>query len=403
MVSMFHLTLANMRYKPFNAAFHILLLAFGVATIMAISHLNAQLDRQFQKDLKGIDLVVGGKGSPLQIILASVFHLDIPTGNIPVAAADKLRGHPLIKQAIPMALGDNYNGFRIVGTTPDYVAHYNGELAVGVLFSKPMDVVMGAEVARISQVQVGEKIVGAHGLSNSGDLHTDSPYNVVGIFKPSGTVLDRLVLTPMESVWNVHAHPDPDEPDEVAYQLEHPEKEITALLMSYKSPMAAVTLPRLINTQSSMQAASPAYEVARLNRLMTGGSDVLRVVGIVMVVFAGLGVFVTLFNAVHERHYDMILLRTLGASRAQILRLMIGEAVMIGVLGAGLGWLLAIGFMGGVSKWLGMTKHLVLDTVMFDPMDMVICSGAIVIALVAGLIPAILAYRLNIVEVLQRP
>ena len=152
---------------------------------------------------------------------------------------------------------------------------------------------------------------------NSDDLHTDFPYTIVGILQPTGTVLDRLVLTPVESVWHVHEHPDPDDPEEVAYKNEHPEKEITSLLVTYKTPMAAVTLPRLVNKTSSMQAASPAFEKARLIKILGVGSEGIQLFATVLIIIAAIGFFVTLFNAVNDRRYDIALMRSLGATRAR--------------------------------------------------------------------------------------
>src|SRR5262249_31618666 len=151
--------------------------------------------------------------------------LDIPTGNIPLSEADKLAKHPLVKEAIPIALGDNYNGFRIVGTNADYIGHYRAEMAQGAAFMQPMEAVLGSEVAEKYHLKLGDKIVGAHGLVNSEDLHSDFPYTVTGILAPAGSVIDRLVLTPVESVWHMHEHPDPDDAQEVAYKKIHPEKE----------------------------------------------------------------------------------------------------------------------------------------------------------------------------------
>ena len=212
----------------------------------------------------------------MQLILSSVFHLDIPTGNIPLEEAVRIENHPLVRSAIPVDLGDNYNGFRIVGTNTDYIKHYGAELSTGSLFTEPMQAVIGSDVAERYQHKLGDKIVGAHGLINSDDVHTDFPYTIVGILKPTHTVLDRLVLTPVESVWHVHEHPDEDDPEEVAYKKEHPGKELTALLISYKSPIAAATMPREVNKSSSMQSASPAFEVARLVNFMGMGSEMLR-------------------------------------------------------------------------------------------------------------------------------
>ena len=409
-MSPFHLTLANIKYKPLTTLFHVLLMALGIATILTLIHLNDQIDRQFQKDLKGIDLVVSGKGSPLQIILSSVFHLDIPTGNISANEAGKLRENPLVKRAIPLALGDNYNGFRIVGTTPDYIAHYEGDFADGKIFSQEMEVVVGAKAASQYHVKVGDKIFGAHGLVSSDDLHTDFPYTVTGILKPNGTVLDRLVLTPLETVWHVHEHAEEEgnegkneeEHEEIGHEDEHHENEITALLISYKSPLAAATLPRLINESSAMQAASPAFEMARLNYLMNSGSDLIHAFGILMVGFAAFGVFITLYNAVDERRYDIALLRVMGGTRVQILKLMLTETLLLGGAGVITGYLITQIFVRLAAYWIETTKHMALEPSGFGGTDLAAGAIMIILALLAGLIPSLRAGRLNIAETLLR-
>lgn len=395
-------TLANIRFKPLNAIFNVLLLALGIAMILTLGQLNQSLSNRFAQDLHGIDLVVSGKGSPLQIILATVFHLDSPTGNIPLHEAQNLSKNPLIKEAIPMALGDNYNGYRIVGTNQAYIQHYDGQLAAGKFYNQPMQAVIGADVARKYQLKVGDNIIGAHGLVNSDDLHTDFPYTVTGILAANGSVLDRLVLTPVESVWHVHEHPDPDDPEEVAYKNAHPENELTALLISYKTPYAAATLPRLISQSSSMQAASPAVEVARLTKLMSTGTDLLNAFGILLLGFAGFGFFVTLYNAINDRQYDIALLRAMGASRTKVFGFVLTEALTLGIAGIALGFVLAQLFMTLARQWVMHSKHIALVPASFGNGEIHIVLIALVISLLAGLLPAIRAYRLNITQTLAR-
>lgn len=402
-LSLSRLTSANIKFKPLSAIFNVLLLAMGIAVILTLIHLSDQLDKRFAKDLQGIDLVVSGKGSPLQIILSNVFHIDIPTGNIPVAEADQLKANPLVKSAIPLALGDNYNGYRIVGTNADYIAHYHGELVQGRAYGAAMEVVLGSEVGEKHHLKLGDKIVGAHGLVNSDDLHTDFPYTIVGILKPTGSVLDRLVLTPIESVWHVHEHPDEDDPEEVAYKQEHPWNEITALLVSYKSPLAAAQLPRLVNKSSSMQAASPAFEVARLNKLMGTGGDILSAFGVLLIGFSAFGLFITLYNAVNERKYDIALMRSLGATRGRIFGFIMAEVLVLGLIGSVIGVALTQVFLRGTAAWIHATKHIVLEpAAIFGTPEACVIIAALAISILAGLIPAVKAYRMNIVKTLRQ-
>src|SRR5690242_9624619 len=186
---------------------------------------TAQIEERMTRDARGIDLVVGAKGSPMQLVLSAVFHLDVPTGNIPLTEATKLAANRAVKKAIPLALGDSYRGFRIVGSSHDYPAHYGARIADGGLWAAPMEAVLGAEVAARSGLKIGATFTGAHGLGEGGDEHEKEAYKVVGILAPGGTVLDRLVLTSIESVWEVHEHGG----------QAPAQREITALLVQYAS------------------------------------------------------------------------------------------------------------------------------------------------------------------------
>lgn len=396
------LSLSNLKFRLSSSLFNMLILALGIATIVTLLHVSEQIDQRFERDLQGIDLVVGAKGSPIQLILSSVFHLDIPNGNIPLAEAERFKANPLVKSAIPVALGDNYNGFRIVGTTTEYIDHYAGKLAQGRLYNAQMEAVLGSEVAKKNMLEPGDTIVGAHGLVNSDDLHTDFPYTIVGILQPTGTVLDRLVLTPVESVWHVHEHPDPDDPEEVAYKKAHPEKEITSLLITYKSPMAAVTLPREINKTSSMEAASPAFEMARLIKLLGVGSDTIELFAAVLMAIAATGFFVTLFNAVNDRRYDIALMRSLGATRGRIFAFVLAEGLTLGFFGTVLGIALGHGFAYGAQCWIEQTRHMQLNSIGFHHYEGYIVLVALALSMIAALIPAQLAYKVNVAKVLSR-
>jgi putative ABC transport system permease protein len=403
------LAVLNLRFRLLSNIFNIAVLGLGIAMIVTLLHVNEQLQQRFTRDLKGIDMVVGAKGSPMQLILSSVFHLDVPTGNIALADADTIKRHPLIKSAIPLALGDNYQGFRIVGTTADYITHYRAEIAQGKIFSASMQAVAGSQVAQQQKLNVGDKVIGAHGLTSGDDSHDEMPYEIVGILKPTGGVVDRLMLTPVESVWNVHGEEaESHESDDHKHdhkkekKAEQKPREITALLVSYASPAAAVTLPRLVNSESAMQAASPAFELARLLKLTGAGSDAVRGFGALLVVIAALGFFVTLFNAVNERSYDIVLMRCLGATRWKVFLLVLWEGLLLGVSGIILGLLLARVLMHLAASWLEQSKHIVLEAALFHPYEMYIALFALVISALAAIIPAMLAYRVNVADVLAR-
>lgn len=333
----FKLARLSWRYlwsRPLAAVLNLLVLTLGLAAITLVLLVATQLDKAFERDLSGIDLVVGAKGSPLQLILAGVFHIDVPTGNIPLQEVQTLQKNPLVAQVIPLSLGDSYQGFRIVGTTPDYVVHYEATLAEGALWQQPMDAVLGATVARgivksshAGAPLVGATFIGSHGLGGGGHAHGNHPYRVSGVLAPCGCVLDRLILTSTESVWMVHETATATDAEDLEILKE--EREVTVALVRYRTPMAAITLPRQINADTAMQAAAPAIEVTRLLRLLGVGADVLRAFGGVLLAVAALSVFIALWNAVRERRADLAMLRMLGAPPGRVAGLVLwGKSVV---------------------------------------------------------------------------
>ena len=385
--------------RPLSAALNLLLLALGLASITFVWITSEQMDRAFDRDLAGIDVVVGAKGSPMQLILAGVFHIDVPPGNIPLAAVQEMQKDPRVAQLIPISLGDTFRGFRIVGTTPAYAAHYGAELAQGALWTRPMQTLVGAQVAKNTGLAVGNTFYGSHGLGGGGHIHGDFPYTVTGVLAPCGCVLDRLVLTATESVWKVHekATALDDEDQKILEQ----EREITLALITYKSPLAAVTFPRFINTTTEMQAAAPAVEITRLLRMVGVGTDVLRGFGAVLLLTAGLSVFIALWNAVRERRADLAMLRMLGASPFKVAGLVLCEALLLAAMAT------ALGLLGGhllaqlVGSWLQAERSLPLTGWIWLPTEWWVLLLGGVVATLAAALPAWEAYRLDVTTLLN--
>jgi putative ABC transport system permease protein len=402
-VNLARLSLAYLGAKPLNTALNLVLLALGVGTIAFVLLATHQVEERMGRDARGIDLVAGAKGSPMQLILSAVFHLDAPTGNIPLAAAKQLAQNRAVKKAIPLALGDSFRGLRIVGTTHDYVAHYGGEPAAGRLWGEPMEAVLGAEAARTTGLAVGGEFIGSHGIAEGGEEHGERPYKVVGVLKPTGTVLDRLVLSSVESVWFVHVHPGKHEdPKEVLAALREDEQEITALLIQYASPIAAATLPRFVNSTSTLQAASPAYESARLFRMIGVGVEVLRAFALVLLAAAGLSIFIALYNAMEERRYDLAIMRMLGASPGKLMRLVLLEAVALALVGAALGLVLGHLAAEAVGAMLAAEQQGRITGATWLGSELWLVALAAGVGLVAGLVPAWRAYRTDIAHTLAQ-
>ena len=426
------LALAYLASRPLATLLHVLMLALGVATLAFLLLFTSQAEERLARDAKPVDLVVGAKGSPLQLILSTVFHVDVPNGNIGLEESKAISRHPMVASSTPVALGDSYRGHRIVGTDGSFLALYDAKVAAGRLFKDEMEVVVGSEVARRHALAPGAKIIGSHGLAQSGPGHDEDPFEVVGVLAPTGTVVDRLVLTPVESVWHVHEHhgagkqsapaplasattppaKTPDRHDHDGKPAKAPPDaamptgpppamlppsqggrlEITALLVKYRTPLAAAMLPRLVNSSTSMQAASPAYESARLLDLVGVGVQTLQWFAAIMMASAALSVFVALTSALQERRYDLALLRTLGARPLGLASLTLAEGVTLLVAGVILGLALGHGAAHALGLWLAQSGSWPVSGLAWAPGETILVAAVFAGGIATCLVPAVQVY-----------
>jgi putative ABC transport system permease protein len=395
------LSASYLRARPLQTVLSLTLLALGVATIVLLLLVVGQLEERMHRDAAGIDLVVGAKGSPMQLMLSGIYHLDAPTGNIPLATVGLLSKNRMVKRAIPLALGDSWKGHRIVGASREYPEHYGAKLRSGRFHDKPMEAVLGTEVAARTGVGVGAKFTGAHGVGGEGQEHADAPYTVVGILEKSHSVIDRLVLTSIESVWQVHEeHQGPE--DEADRKALEEAREVTVLLIQYASPLAAATLPRQINAKSELQAASPAYETARLFSIIGVGVEALRAFALVLILAAGLSVFIALYTALEERRYDLAVMRTLGASPGKLFGLLMCEGVGLALLGTLIGLALGHALTSVLGAWLESQKQYPVTGLEWRTEELALLAVVLGVGLVAALLPAWRAYRTDVSRTLAR-
>lgn len=387
--------------RPAASLLSALLLALGWTAVSFVLLISEQLDERVQKDLAGIDLVVGAKGSPMQILLAGLFHVDVPTGNIPLATLKTLREHPLVAEAIPLSMGDSLKGWRIVGSEPAYQQRYGAKLAQGRAVEKTMEAVLGHEVARATGLKPGDSFVGSHGMGGAGDEHGNHPFIVVGVLARSGTVLDRLVLTDLASVWHVHeAMHEVDEEDRAVLEAE---REVTMLLLRYRSPLAAAMLPRWVNAQEGLQSASPALESARLLRMLGAGRELLQGFGGLLLLSSLLSLFITQMQMVRERQGDLALLRLMGAPPWRLALLVGLQALGLVSLALLLGQAAAHGAQALLANWLAGQQSLNLEPGFFSQRELWLWPLAWLLALMAAMGPAWRALRTEVTPLLQAP
>ena len=415
--------LHSLKFRQLNSFLSVLLTAFSVSLALLITLFGNHIEERINADGEKIDIVVGAKGSPLQLILSSIYHIDIPTGNIPLDVINRLSKDSQIKKAIPLALGDNWKGYRIVGTTTDYIKHYNAQLNYGRYWNKNFEVVVGSSV----DLKINDEFIGVHGLFEEGSSHKDEKYKVIGILKPSGTVLDRLILTSVNSVLSIHGlheinntvnqnisdHKHESDHDEHKHESDHDHDksevqnvelgnaEITALLITTKSPIANINLPRKINRESNLQAANPALEINRLSAIFGIGSKSFATFSLILIIISGLSIFSGLASNLDNRMGDLAILRAIGYTKIRIFKIIILEGMLIVICG------LLLGIFLGLLGFLTLSKT-------FTPL---VLSGAkigltsefffiIMIVLFAGFIaaifPAYFGSKISVVKQLSR-
>ena len=456
-MNLLQLSLANLLLSPLSTAVNILLLSLGTGSIAILLIATHLLSAALIRDAADIDLVVGAKGSPLQLVLSGLYHADIPTGNIRLSEARTWMEHPMVESAIPLSLGDSHKGFRIVGTNEDYVDIYDGQLAEGKLPSNPLEIAIGSSVSKATGFSLGATFAGQHGLDGAGHAHDEDSYTVVGIFEASDTVLDRLLITTLESVWlvhgesrpnsetydttqtnrphdheDVHAHADADAEASEAMLDDHDEgghvehqhedqhqhedessseydgdqekqatvhaeaQEITVLLVKYATPIAAITLPRKINDESALQAASPAYEITRLLQVIGIGIGWLQAFAAILVASAVLSIFAALYASLKARRNDLAVLRCLGATRSELFMLLLFEGVILTTAGIVFGLIAAHGGIELAAIALGDAQNFPFTGFVWAPTEFVLVGGLLAAGVLSSLIPSWQAYSTDV-------
>ena len=387
--------------------------------------LNSLIKTQMDNNLKGIDMVVGAKGSPLQLILSAVYHIDSPTGNISVEDAEKIKNNRMVGSSIDLLYGDNYKGYRIVGTEQKFLDLYNAKIKEGKKWDEPFEVVVGSKIYSKFNIKIDDELVSSHGLRETGELHTDRLFKVVGLLEPSNSVIDQLIVTSPQSIWDLHddhdhggedheeehdhEHDEEDDHDhdeehdhehDEEHDHEHDDKEITAMLIKFKSPMNIIQFPRQINEDTNLQAAVPSYEISRLFKLFGFGIETLTYLAYLIIIVSAFSLFINLFNSMRERKYEMALIRTLGSSRRQLSMMIIFESLILTTVGFFIGLLVSrLGVMF-VSSLMEESLNYNLKSFGILNEELWLLGLSIFIGLISSIIPALQVYNLNISETL---
>ncbi len=424
----------NLKSDPLRLTLNLLLFSLGIGLSLYLLLINSQVRKAFEKNMAGIDMVIGAKGSDLQMIFCSMYHIDNPTGNISIdeCKAFLKEQHPLIDLSVPLALGDSHKGYRIVGTDQSVLKLYPAELHEGKLWAGSGTVTLGSNVADILGLSLGQTFNSTHGFEDADGLEHDHEMVVTGILKPSGSVLDNLILTSIYTVWdnhdtgnhnhqdhshehhdhedNDHEHHGHDHHDEHqhieldrGHLITHTDKEITNILIKFKNRknFQALNLPNNIRKHTNMQAANPPYILNQFYDRMGIGFNLLYWVAILICIVSSISIFISLYNALRARKYQLAILRVEGASPNYLFSQILLEGIMLSIIGYCIGVILAlIGYT--------VTRGMVLERFQYvwenfpqHPGYFMLAGIALMIGVIASVIPAIRAFRIQIHETLS--
>lgn len=397
-------------------------IAVSVALLLAVERLRSETRRSFASTISGTDLIVGARTSPVQLLLYSVFRIGDASSNIRYASYEELAALPQVKWAIPISLGDSHQGYRVLGTTPAYFEHFRYgrqqplTFAAGARFDGLQEVVLGAEVARRLGYGLGDSVVVAHGGGRHDIMkHDDAPFRVVGILAPTGTPVDRTLHVSLESIEAIHADwqsgvriPRRAVPaaDDHTHDHDHdahppkPPQTLSAVFLGLNNRAAAFGLQRQINEYAGepLLAILPAMTLSQLWSLTGVAESALLLVAACVVVAGLLGMLSALVTTLNERRREMAILRALGARPWQVGALLLLESATLALAGTLFGALAVTVLLAALAPWLASSYGLFLQPLAFSAREAGLLGGVLAGGLVAGMVPALLAYRRSLAD-----
>ena len=384
-------------------------LALACGLVIGVFSIQEQSYQAFTTGAPGFDAVLGARGSQLQLVMNSVLHLDTSPGNIPYTAYTEMRDDPRVKLAVPYAVGDNFKGYRVVGTTPELITECELSDGVGyeimqggrVFDDLKMEAVVGSQVARKTGLRVGSHLHFEHGVEEEMGHDHDDEYIVVGILEPTNTPADKVIWVPLEGMYRLDGHvlrgggqvytpkPDEDIPDEV--------KEVSAVMLAFKSPQAGFQFSQQINGGKEMTLAWPiARAMAQLFDKIGWAHKVLSMVAYLVCVVGAASILASLYNAMNERRREFAILRALGARRSTVFGAILAESTAIAALGGVLG-LLVYGLVFSIAaQVIRAEAGIVLDLWQLHPSMWLAPLGVTALGALAGIVPAMKAYRTDV-------
>lgn len=411
---MLGIALRSLRNRWLTATLAVLALAMSVALILSVEKVRRDAQTSFMQTLSGTDLIVGARSGSVQLLLYSVFRMGNATNNVSWQSIEDLQSRELVKWLVPISLGDSHKGFRVLGTSAEYFERYQYgnkrqlALADGAVFSDTFDAVIGSEVARQLDYQLGQQIIVSHGTGNVGLVEHDAqPFQVSGVLMPTGTPVDHTVHVSLAGIEAMHIDwqsgmkvPGEGTPADVIRQMELKPKAVTAALVGLTSRAAVFREQRAINQyrEEPLLAILPGVAMQELWSLVRVFENTLLVISSFVVAAGLINLISVLFAGLNERRREMAILRASGARPAHIFLLLCAESTLLSVFGIILGAALHYLVVTIGSIWAQAQFGLDISPTLPTGRDLIVVAGVFVAGVLAGCLPAWRAYRQSLAD-----
>jgi putative ABC transport system permease protein len=414
MTTILHLTWRSLLNRRAAAFLVVVSIALSVALLLGIERLRQDVRGSFARTISGIDLVVGARSSPIELLLYSVFRVGNPTNNLSWKSYQAIAKHPDVAWMVPVSLGDSHKGFRVMGTSADYFVHYRyGRwqalgFAAGKAFNDVFEAVVGAEIASTLGYKLGQKVVVTHGVSEVAiRQHDDKPFTVVGVLKPTGTPVDRTVHVSLEGIEAMHVDwragapiPGFSIPADKVKKFDLTPKQITAAFVGLKSRVAVFKMQRLINEyrDEPLLAVLPGVTLQEMWRVLGLGEQALLLVSCMVVLVGIAGMVAVVLAGLGARRRELAILRALGARPAQIFLLLAAESMLLTLFGLMLGAALVVVAVAAAGPFIEARFGIALTLAQPSAIEWAMAAAVLAAGLLASVIPGYNAYRRSLAD-----
>ncbi len=437
------IALRSIQFRSLSSILTAFSMSLGVALIVTVIVLHGVLDSSFRRSAQGYDYIIAGKGSPMDVVLSTVFYLRAPVGSVPESYLTSFKrgaySH-LTEEAIPVSIGHFYQGATIVGTSPEFFSKltYMGdrkyECAEGKFFDTydTFSAVVGSRAAKKTGLKVGDTFKPE--VAQEVEFGMDHlPFTVMGIMKHTGTPNDNVIFVNIDGFYDMHGHEAEDEDaghadaDHAGHSHDHGKRQYSAILLMTRqksirpadgqainpddpdfNPAAlleertfvdieAANLPMQLDRTTDVQAVSPVQEIATLLDSVIGNIQmVLIFLAVLVVIVAGIGMMVSIYNSMNERKQEIAVMRALGARRLTVMSIILLESILLSLGGGVLGVIFGHALLAGMNPWISSYTGIVVPFWSFQAMEMVLIPGLVILASLVGFLPAAVAYKQDV-------